>query len=73
MAKLIQYRNKCIGCGICQELQPGVWRMSKRDGKAVLLNATTKKDLFLLSIHSSFEESSRQTAEACPANCIKLV
>jgi ferredoxin len=72
MAKLIHYRSKCIGCGVCQELQPDVWRMSKKDGKAVLLNATAKKDVFILSLHTSNVESSRRTAEACPAHIIKL-
>ena len=73
MAKLVHYRNKCIGCGICQELQPGTWRMSKKDGKAVLLHAEQKKDLFLLSIPSSELSLARQTIAACPARVIKLM
>lgn len=48
MPKIILYRNKCIGCGICYEMQPENWRMSKRDGKAMLLNATIKKDIAML-------------------------
>ena len=43
MPKLIHYRKKCIGCGICYQQQPLHWRMSKKDGKATLLNAVTKK------------------------------
>ena len=73
MAKFIFNRQKCIGCGICQELQPDFWRMSKKDGKAVLLNATSKKDLFLLPIHSSQLAQSQKTAEACAAKSIQLV
>lgn len=45
MSKIIHYRDKCIGCGICYEMQPQEWRMSKRDGKVTLLHATKKKRL----------------------------
>ena len=50
MHKVIQYRSKCIGCGICYELQPELWRMSKKDGKATLIKAVGKKQVFILSI-----------------------
>ena len=44
MSKIIFYRNNCIGCSICREMQPEVWRMSKKDGKAVLLKSIEKKE-----------------------------
>ncbi len=72
MPKVIHYRDKCIGCGVCQQRQPDVWRMSKKDGKAVLLNAKEKKNIFQLSIHSSAAEASMQTAAMCPVNIIKV-
>ena len=50
MANIIHYRNKCIGCGICYEMQPELWRMSKKDGKAVLLNAQLKKTVHILPV-----------------------
>ena len=43
MSKLVHYRDKCIGCGICYEMQPDYWRMSTRDGKATLVKAEMKK------------------------------
>jgi ferredoxin len=73
MAKLIHYRQKCIGCGVCQEMQPEIWRMSKKDGKAVLLQAQLKKDISILLIHSSQVPLSAETATACPVNIIKVV
>jgi ferredoxin len=73
MPKIIHYRNKCIGCGICYELQPEVWRMSKKDGKATLINATVKKDIFILPVMESMHHQSQDVAKACPVKIIKIV
>ncbi|HAL81309.1 MAG TPA: ferredoxin [Mucilaginibacter sp.] len=72
MAKIIHYRNKCIGCGICFELQPELWRMSMKDGKATLLKSTEKKDIFILPIGDNILQQSREVAKACPVNIIKI-
>jgi ferredoxin len=71
MPKIIHYRNKCIGCGICYELQPDLWRMSKKDGKATLLNATVKKDIHHITTKSS-TDLSRFVAKSCTVNAIKV-
>lgn len=73
MPKLIHYRNKCIGCGICHEMQPDLWRMNKKDGKAVLLNAINKKEIFQADIHAVQVPASHQVVAACPSKVIKLV
>lgn len=73
MAKIIQYRNKCIGCGICFELQPESWRMSKKDGKATLLKSTAKKDVFVLSVSNTIQQRIQEVAIACPVKIIKIV
>jgi ferredoxin len=73
MPKIIHYRNKCIGCGVCQQQQPELWRMSAKDGKAVLLHATKKKDIHMLDIHSSQQSITEAIATACPVRIIKLV
>jgi len=72
MPKIIFYRNKCIGCSICREMQPEVWRMSKKDGKAVLLHSIEKKEIFQLNIHQTLMKQSAEVADACPARVIKL-
>jgi ferredoxin len=72
MANIIHYRNKCIGCGICYEMQPALWRMSKKDGKAVLLNAEQKKAVHVLSVGQVQYFETAAVAEACPVNIIKL-
>ncbi len=72
MPKIIYYRNKCIGCGICCENHPDNWVMSKKDGKAVLLNATSKKDLYILDINDEATRAYQFLVKACPVNIIKL-
>lgn len=71
MIKIIHYRKKCIGCGICYELQPQHWRMSKKDGKANLLSATVKKEVHQANSSQPIQIS-RLIEKACPVNAIKI-
>jgi ferredoxin len=73
MTKIIHYRNKCIGCNICFELQPELWRMSKKDGKATLLNSTAKKEVYILSVSNEMEQPTQEVAKACPVKIIKVL
>lgn len=73
MHKIVHYRDKCIGCGICYEQQPEYWRMSKKDGKATLVKGIHKKNLFILEIPDSAIEKSKKTAKACPVKIIKVI
>lgn len=72
MHKVIHYRNKCIGCGVCFEQQPELWRMSKKDGKATLINGISKKDIFIVSIPESKVIKSLEIAAVCPVKIIKV-
>jgi ferredoxin len=72
MPKIIHYRDKCIGCGVCYEMQPEIWRMSRKDGKAVLLNATLKKETSILTIPDFMVPLSEDVAVACPVKIIKV-
>lgn len=72
MPKVIQYRQKCIGCGICFEMQPEIWRMSRKDGKAILIKATVKKEIHMVDIPEQQIELSEAVAIACPVNIIKV-
>lgn len=72
MRKVVFYRNQCIGCGVCYEQQPSMWRLSKKDGKAVLLNAQKKKQVFIISLPDASVIPLKRIAEACPARIIKL-
>jgi ferredoxin len=73
MHKIIHYRKKCIGCGVCYEQQPELWRMSKKDGKATLVKGVGKKDVFILSIPHSELIKSQEIALACPVRIIKVL
>lgn len=72
MPKIIHYRNKCIGCGICFQMQPELWRMSKKDGKATLLKAVAKKDVYILPVGDSIYNQTEEVAKACPVKIIRL-
>ena len=73
MPDIIFYRNKCIGCGICFEQQPDLWRMSKKDGKATLVNAVSKKELFILRISNIIKQQTEPVLKACPVKIIKIL
>lgn len=72
MPNIIQYRSKCIGCGICYEMMPELWRMSKKDGKATLLKAVQKRNAAVLLINTPVVEASKKVAQACPVKIIKV-
>lgn len=71
--KIIHYRKKCIGCGICYEMQPALWRMSKKDGKATLLKSIPKKEVFILQVNDTLLQQTVEIAKACPVKIIKLL
>lgn len=73
MPKIIHYRKKCIGCGICHEMQPALWRMSKKDGKATLLKSIPKKEVFILQVNDIILQQTQEAARACPVRIIKLL
>jgi ferredoxin len=73
MHKIVQYRNKCIGCAVCFEQQPEFWRMSKKDGKATLINGAGKKNVFILPIPDKSVIKSKKIAAACPVRIIKVL
>ncbi|MFD2518378.1 ferredoxin [Salinimicrobium flavum] len=73
MVVITLQRNKCIGCNYCVELAPGQFRMSKKDGKSVLLRATDKKGFHTLkSADHSIVEASEAAAAACPVKIISV-
>lgn len=72
MGKVIHFRNKCIGCGICFEMQPDLWRMSKKDGKATLVGGVEKKGIFQLELLNSIPLT-KVVAGACPVKIIQVV
>ena len=66
-------RDKCIGCNYCAEFAPEYFRMSKKDGKSVLLKSTEKKGFFTLKtpMPDALEECDK-AAKACPVKIISV-
>ncbi|PIE50419.1 MAG: 4Fe-4S ferredoxin [Flavobacteriales bacterium] len=66
-------RDKCIGCNYCAEFAPEFFRMSKKDGKSVLLKSVNKKGFhtFKTPIYEALEVNEK-AAKACPVNIISV-
>lgn len=66
-------RDKCIGCNYCAEFAPEYFRMSKKDGKSVLLKSMDKKGFFTLKtpIPDALAPCEK-AAKACPVNIISV-
>jgi len=71
MTKIIQEREKCIGCGSCAALCPRFFEMAE-DGKARLLegqkNSEGNDELEVEKI-----ECAQEAADACPVQIIHIV
>jgi len=66
-------RAKCIGCNYCVEAAPDLFRMSQKDGKAVLLKSYEKKGFHTVKLHDySFYDQAVRAKEACPAKIIHV-
>lgn len=55
------------------ELAPQRWRMSRKDGKSVLLEAKDKKGFWSVRVREEELESNLQAAKACPVHIIQIV
>ena len=72
MIVVSQNRKKCIGCNYCVELAQEFWRMSKRDGKSVLIGASEKKGMYTVKLENESYGANEAAAKACPVNIIKM-
>ena len=73
MIRISHQRKKCIGCNYCVELAPEQFRMSKKDGKSVLLNAIEKKGFHTIkSYNEAIFEANDKAAKACPVHIISV-
>ena len=65
-------RKKCIGCNYCEELCPEMFKMSKKDGKSVLLNSTNRKGFYTIRTSPEFHEKAEAAKKACPVKIISV-
>lgn len=70
MAKVIQEREKCIGCGTCVAVCPVFWQMGD-DGKSVLKDANdVGEGRFELEVGDV--GCNRDAAASCPVQIITV-
>lgn len=72
MIVVTHIRKKCIGCNYCADQDPQRWRMSKKDGKSVLVGAEEKKGFWTARIPDSELEACKRAAAGCPVHIIKV-
>ena len=72
MPSVVQRRHKCIGCNYCVEIAPEFWRMSRKDGKSVLLGAEDKRGNWVLKIPDTDFELHKKAADVCPVKIIDV-
>jgi ferredoxin len=65
-------REKCIGCNYCVEVAAYRWRMSKKDGKAVLLGGKEKRGFYTARVNNDEFEDNKIAAERCPVKIIHV-
>ena len=72
MTKIIHYRENCIGCNSCVEINPSRWKMSKEDGKSNLIGGKKKGKIFQKEIDLGELEEIKGASASCPVNIIKI-
>lgn len=71
--KIIHYREKCIGCFACAEFASMRWRMSKKDGKSVLLGGVNNNGIYNTDIEEDEYNENKLVAKMCPSKVIKII
>lgn len=73
MIRVIHYRHKCIGCNACVEIAPDRWRISRKDGKSILVGGAAKKDIYSALISDVELPENERAATYCPVNVIRII
>lgn len=65
-------RQKCVGCHYCQEVAPDFFRLSRKDGKSVLLQSEHKRDVWVRREQvGSIPPGVEQAYKGCPVHIIE--
>ncbi len=69
MSKVIQDRDKCIGCGACAAVCPEFFEMGS-DGKADIKGAEKKGNIEELDVKDA--KCCKEAENTCPVQCISV-
>lgn len=72
MIRISHQRMKCVGCFACVIVAGDQWRMSRKDGKSVLVGAYEKKGIYTLEIGEHDYLQNKKAEQMCPARIIKV-
>lgn len=70
--RIIFHRDKCIGCNYCAEVWPERWKMSKRDGKCVLVGGKKKGQVCIAEAGEHERLLNESAAAVCPVDIIRI-
>lgn len=71
MAKIVQERERCLGCGSCAAMCPKYWKMAG-DGKSILVGSEKNpKGDYELEVEEV--GCNREAADACPVEIIHII
>jgi len=72
MVKIIQDKEKCIGCGSCVAICPEHWEMSS-EGKANLKGSKLNPQTGNHQLEKEEIPCDQEAVEICPVQCIRLI
>jgi len=72
MVKVFHYRAKCIGCNACVEADKSRWRMSRKDGKSVLIGGKDVKGVYRVVVEDDEYKTIIKAVKNCPVKIIKV-
>ncbi len=72
MVRIIQQRDKCIGCHACVEAASFRWRISRKDGKCTLIGSRANKGWHTVLVEADELEQNLLAAKNCPVKIIRV-
>jgi len=69
--KIIQERDKCIGCGACVAVCPKFWQI-ENDNKSKLINSVINKKTDNYELETDKCECNQEAADNCPVSIIHI-
>lgn len=72
MIRIIQQREKCIGCNACVEAAYYRWRVSRKDGRCTLIGGKEKRGFYSVVVDDHELEENERAAANCPVKIIQI-